>query len=148
MKRKLPLIPATLAAAAVVSGFSFGHTPPAQAADLTAGKYQAKKILIPSWVSNVAGDDVKVKYGPDGDYRYLIERGDATRQSEYLQRSTTNFRSRHDARCIRWTGIGATDGLYKLHGNTWVSMPQAEAFIKVLVFGDCPSNARWIDQVR
>lgn len=87
-------------------------------------------------VANYYGDDLKIKTVKSSgavSYRYLVERDRypyeqwSNRVSAFsstnADNEVTHVRSRHDKRCIYWTGRGATDGWWVLLGNDWISLP-------------------------
>lgn len=160
MKRLLNLAIGLCAVVAILMG---GLAPQAHAegkfgkykSEVSLGQVQfaAKKAPTPnSVVSNFAGDDVKIKDSRYANtYRYLIEKpkADTTREWSTIWNDVpSSFRSRADKRCINWDGPGATDGLWKLEGNTWVSMPTSGVIVKVFAFSKCSGVSRYIDQAR
>jgi hypothetical protein len=132
---------ALLAALAVSAGLATAA--PAVAAE--APGHISARVQHASWVANVAGDDMKVGF-QGGGYKYLIQRGDAAQRSDWTTsgsgKATKSFRSRHDKRCIRWTGPGQSDGLWKLNGNSWVSMPYHDTYVKAYPWSKCVGVAR------
>lgn len=77
-------------------------------------------------VRNIAGEPVNVRcvYGSSNSY-YLIEKygsnpkANSTYFCNSLGGDTDQFRAGADLRCVKYTGPGATDGMYKLAPYAW-----------------------------